>query len=356
MNIATTIPIQNIYYLLCYAWNKLDERDVVNVSGIDTTNLVDLFAKVLLGGMNHLLKRGLDRGYLLFFEDTCALKGKISFNPTIKRNLLIKAQVHCEYDELSHNILHNRIIKSTIWELICIEAIDKTLKKELIGLYRRLHEIDDIKLTGVLFKRVQLHQNNSFYDFLLKICELIYDNLLVSEEPGKSKFRDFLRDERQMASLFEEFIRKFYIIEAPHYHVGREDISWDVTALDTISGSYLPKMTTDISIKSDTTKMIIDAKYYKEALTEYYDQEKIHSQNLYQIFAYLKNIETKDDISAQCTGLLLYPTVGKEINLNYMMSGHKLMIRTINLNKPWQQIHKSMLEILNTGMQNVGTA
>jgi 5-methylcytosine-specific restriction enzyme subunit McrC len=179
---------------------------------------------------------------------------------------------------------------------------------------------------------------------------------LVSEEPGKSKFRDFLRDERQMAGLFEEFIRKFYIIEAPYYHVGREDISWNVTALDEISGSYLPKMTTDISIKSNTTKMIIDAKYYKEALAEYYDQEKIHSQNLYQIFAYLKNIEAKNDISGQCTGLLLYPTVSNEVNLNYMMSGHKLMIRTINLNKPWQQIHKSMLEILNTGMQNVGTA
>ena len=111
-----------------------------------------------------------------------------------------------------------------------------------------------------------------------------------------------------------------------------------------------------ISIKSDAAKMIIDAKYYKEALAEYYDQEKIHSQNLYQIFAYLKNIEAKDDISKRCTGLLLYPTVDKEINLNYIMSGHKLMIRTINLDQPWQKIHGSMLEILNTGMQNVATA
>lgn len=356
MNIATKIPIQNIYYLLCYAWNKLEERDVVNVSGIDTTNLVDLFAKVLLGGMNHLFKRGFDRGYLLFSEDTSALKGKFSFNNTIKRNLLIKAQVHCEYDELSYNILHNQIIKSTIWELISIESIDKTLRKELIGLYRRLHEIDDIKLAGALFNRVQLHQNNSFYDFLLKICELVYDNLLISEEPGKSKFRDFLRDEGQMKYLFEEFIRKFYIIEAPHYHVAREDINWNLKALDAISDSYRPKMQTDISIKSDTSKMIIEAKYYKETLTEHFDKEKIHSNNLYQIFAYLKNIEAKDDISKQCTGLLFYPTVDKEINLNYMMSGHKLMIRTINLNQPWQQIHKSMLEILNTGMQNMGTA
>ena len=353
MKIAIKIPIQNIYYLLCYAWNKLEERDVVNVSSIDTTDLVDLFAKVLLGGMNHLFKRGLDRGYLLYFEDTGALKGKFNFNKTIGRNLLIKAKVHCEYDELNYNILHNQIIKATIRELISVASIDIKLKKELIGLYRRLHEIDDIKLTLAVFNRVQLHQNNSFYDFLLKICELVYGNLLVSEEAGKSKFRDFLQDEDKMKYLYEEFVRKFYMIEAPHFHVGREDIRWNVTALDTGSENYLPKMQTDISITSDSSKMIIDAKYYKEALTEHYDKEKIYSQNLYQIFAYLKNIEAKDDVSKQCSGLLLYPTVDAELNLNYMMSGHKLMIRTINLNQPWRRIYKRMIEILNIGMSRV---
>jgi len=40
------IPIQNIYYLLCYAWDKLAERDVVAVEAIDTTTLADLFARV----------------------------------------------------------------------------------------------------------------------------------------------------------------------------------------------------------------------------------------------------------------------------------------------------------------------
>ncbi|MBN2439660.1 MAG: hypothetical protein JXL20_13790 [Deltaproteobacteria bacterium] len=54
------IPIQNIYYLLCYAWNRLEERDIVDVTGIDSTNLADLFAKVLIGGVGHLFKRGFD--------------------------------------------------------------------------------------------------------------------------------------------------------------------------------------------------------------------------------------------------------------------------------------------------------
>ncbi len=42
------IPIQNIYYLLCYAWDSLEEKGRVSVDIDDTTQLLDLFAKVLI--------------------------------------------------------------------------------------------------------------------------------------------------------------------------------------------------------------------------------------------------------------------------------------------------------------------
>src|SRR5689334_4123821 len=65
-NVDSPIPIQNIYYLLCYAWNRLDEKDIVDVSSLMSTQLVDLFAKVLISGTHHLVRRGFDRGYLEF--------------------------------------------------------------------------------------------------------------------------------------------------------------------------------------------------------------------------------------------------------------------------------------------------
>jgi 5-methylcytosine-specific restriction enzyme subunit McrC len=341
------IPIQNIYYLLCYAWNRLEERDVVDITGIDSTNLADLFAKVLIGGVSHLLKRGFDRGYIEFIEDTRCLRGKLLFNPTIKRNLLIKAQVTCGFDELSYNVLHNQILKSSIGSLICIDSIDSGLKNELIGLYRKLHEIDDIRLTSECFSRIQLNRNNAFYDFLLKICELIYDNLLASEDPGKSKFRDFFQDENRMPRLFEDFVRNFYKLEAPGYHVSREDIYWYAKGLNDPSAAYLPKMETDISIEDKESKVVIDTKYYKEALQKYYDTEKIHSQNIYQIFAYLKNLEMKGGINQYCTGVLLYPTVDNDIHFCTMLDPkHKVIVRTLNLNQDWKLIHQDLIELL----------
>ena len=340
------IPIQNIYYLLCYAWNKLDERDIVDVRGIDSTNILDLFARVLIGGLSRLFKQGLDRGYVTFSEDTRCLKGKICFSPTIKQNLLIQAKVYCDYDELSYDVIHNQILKATIRLLITEESLDKQFRDQLTGFYRRLQEIEDIQLSHKIFSMVQLHRNNSFYDFLLKICELVYDNLLVTEDPGKSKFQDFLQDERQMSYLFEEFVRNFYKIEAQDCKVSREDIAWQAIALDEQAQQFLPKMVTDISIEGANSKVVIDTKYYKEALVKHYGQEKIRSDHLFQLNAYLTNLENKGELNTDCSGVLLYPTVKTDLCLSFMFGNHKVTVCTINLNQDWKEIHGDLIDIL----------
>ena len=57
------IPVANIYYLLCYAWDVLDERDsLADVDAQESTELLALFARVLNNGTRRLLRRGLDRG------------------------------------------------------------------------------------------------------------------------------------------------------------------------------------------------------------------------------------------------------------------------------------------------------
>ena len=42
------IPIENIYYLLSYAWNKLEEAEPKEVSQIDNKNAINLFARYCL--------------------------------------------------------------------------------------------------------------------------------------------------------------------------------------------------------------------------------------------------------------------------------------------------------------------
>ena len=105
------IPIENIYYLLCYAWDKLDEADIVSVDKLDKKNILELLSRVLISGMGALIRRGLDREYVEINEESRSIRGKIDFNTTIKKNLLQNAQIACTYDDLSYNVLHNQIIK-----------------------------------------------------------------------------------------------------------------------------------------------------------------------------------------------------------------------------------------------------
>ena len=337
------IPIQNIYFLLCYAWDKLEEKDVVDVDPAGITELVDLFARVLINGTNHLLKRGFDRNYVAHAEWTGRLRGKIKFEAVAKTGA-ITATLPCEFDELSYDVLHNQLLKATIQRLIRAVTLSRGNAEALAGLLRQLSEVSDVEITSRLFGQVQLHRNNRFYDFLMKVCELIHHNMLISETPGRSRFNDFTRDEKQMATLFEGFVRSFYRVHS-RYRVKREDIRWTWVAEDQTAAGLLPKMQTDVSLMADDRKIIIDCKYTPKVTQRHYQSEAdtLRSMHLYQLNAYLDNLPPED---AGCEAMLLYPTTDRPMAHSYAHKGHKISIRTINLGQPWQGIHADLLALV----------
>ena len=316
----------------------MEEKDLIEVSAEESPDLLNLLARVLLNGTKTLLKRGLEQQYLTETEVYQGIKGKLEIGQSLRKNLFQKGLAVCEFDELSTDILANQILKNTLINLYKTEGLETNLRHGIKAVFWRMNEVSEIQITDSVFKQVRIHRNNSFYDFLLNISELVHQNLLPNQEKGHFKFKDFLRDERQMARLFEEFIRNFYKIEVPEARVYREDLRWKMSGEN---NTFLPKMQTDISIKFGDKKLIIDAKYYTETLQKYYNTEKIHSQHLYQLFAYLKNQE-----NLQAEGILIYPTTEKSLSLVYTHEGHKIRIETLNLNQDWVGIRRDLLYII----------
>jgi 5-methylcytosine-specific restriction enzyme subunit McrC len=343
------IPIENIYYLLCYAWNQLDEAGRIKVSASDYTKYIDLFAKALNNACAYIFKRGLDREYLYECDELTRLKGKIDFSKNMKSMIGSSSKLYCEYDDLSNNVLHNQIIKSTISKVLRIRNLDPVIRKDLIEIHKKMMQVSDINLDRSHFKKVGLHRNNLFYRFVLNIAYLIHENIVLDEKTGNYEFIDFIRDDRKMAGLFENFIRNFYKehLRGTEFEVKPEIIKWNLNESDPFSLEYLPQMKTDISITSEKRKIIIDTKYYRECLQEYYNKETIISSNLYQIFTYVKNAEAQGGSAINCEGILIYPTVRKEIDVTYPMENHKISVKTINLNQSWRNISNDLMEIIN---------
>jgi len=341
------IPIRNIYYLLCYAWNRLSEAEIVDVSGVDSNELADLFGTVLINGMNHLLRRGLDQSYQTLEAELSSIRGRIDIDVSARRMLATHGKAYCHYDELSVNTLPNQIIKSTLRFLAGVPTLDRTLRGKLIAIYRSLHEIEDVQLNKFLFRRVQLHSNNRFYRFLLNICEMVQASWLVDEKTGQYKFRDFIRDDKAMARLFESFILNFYKLELKDSDVRKERIQWAAKSGTDPDLAFLPGMETDISIRDANRTLIIDAKYYSKTFQSYYDKDTIHSANLYQLFTYLKNLEPRGGNDTTATGMLLYPVISKKLREKYEMSGHVINICTIDLSKDWRLIRDELLDLVS---------
>jgi 5-methylcytosine-specific restriction enzyme subunit McrC len=343
-----SIPIKNIYYLLCYAWDALDQKELVSAGSEDFKDLSDLFAKVLANGITHQLKRGLDQGYRCYEETTRSIRGKLLLGPSVQKMLLPQAQAACAFDERTANILHNQILRSTMRRLLLNEELDSSIREELELVFRRFPPVDDISLNTRHFDKVQLTRNNRSYGFLLSVCRVIHDHWLVTEEHGPITFQDFIRDEHRMRLLFQAFVLNFFIHETPDYRVFPEGIEWHVTVKGP-DDHYLPKMTTDVCLVHRKTgkKTVVETKFKGQVFQHYHGTDKVHSENLYQLYAYLKNIEAKGGANEKCSAILLYAAADAEADLQFQFPGHDIRVRTLDLTQDWRDIESSLFALVS---------
>lgn len=81
-----------------------------------------------------------------------------------------------------------------------------------------------------------------------------------------------------------------------------------------------------------------------------YDKHTLHSNNLYQIFTYVKNKEYElRDKQHEVAGMLLYAKTEEEIqpNQKYKMSGNRISVRTLDLNLNFAEIRKQLDRIVD---------
>ena len=335
--------------MLSYAFQNLNSNIYKKIQTEEFINTAELFSEILIIGVTAQIKQGLVMDYIDYNETTSSVRGKINITESINEQSFIKRQLNCTYDEFSPNCYLNQIIKSTM-ELLVKRDISKPRKKKLKNLLRYFVDVDSINLNNVNWK-IRFDRNNQTYRMLVGVCYLVVNGLLHSQKSGNAKLMEFLDDQR-MSRLYEKFILNYYKKEHSEIKAHTPQIPWQI---DDGIDFLLPKMQTDVTLEYEEKILIIDAKYYGHNLSKNYGKNIHHTDNLYQIFTYVKNkgLQMQGN-DVEISGMLLYARTTSEIqpDSDYVMSGNKISVKTLDLNQDFEVIKNQLDNIIDNNLFN----
>lgn len=349
------ILIKNIYYMLAYAFQQVERFEDI-LSGTEAfDNIQNLFATILSNELSYQIKKGLYKEYVNKTEDIYKIRGRIDMSGTMQNKITRKNIISCSFDELSTDNIFNRIVKSTILLLIRHVDVDNKYKDKLKKELLYFSGIKEIELSKIIWSNIHFERNNSSYRILITICQLIAEDMLITTDDGNYKLTDFFNG-KHINKLYERFILGYYKREHPEIIASAAKIPW---VIDDGNDELLPEMHTDITLKNKRGDviLIIDAKFYSHTMQEHFNVISQKSNNIYQIFTYVKNKDYAfGSIPHVVSGMLLYARTDEEIQPDntYQMSGNKISIKTLDLNKDFSEIRKQLDTIVYNNFYKLG--
>lgn len=333
-----SIYIKNIYYMLSYAFQILKQSNYDEVASEKFDNAQDLFAAILSKGIGQQLKQGLYREYVTKNENLSVMRGKLDMPNTIRNRIQRKQKLACEFDELSENNLFNQILKTAIRYLLSNDGVDGERKIALKKVLVFFDEIELLEPSEIAWSRLHYQRNNKNYELLMNVCYFVLDGMLQTTEKGEYKMTSFSVE--HMARLYEKFILEYYSQHHTYLsEVKAGQVKWDLVGDNSESMiRFLPIMQTDIMLRLNEKILIIDAKYYGRTLQKQFDKYTLHSNNVYQIFTYVKNQDKNN--TGDVAGILLYAKTDEDITPDVMfnMGGNQIGAKTLDLNKEFSLI------------------
>lgn len=330
--------------MLAYAFQVLHEDSYKKIASEKFPHTEDLLAAILAKGIASQVKKGIEREYISATGSINAPQGKINISASLKSQSILKRQLVCDFDEFSENTYANQVIKAISMMLIRSFNVRAEQKKSLKKVMLYFHHVSAISPLKIEWPKIKYSSNNATYRMLIYICYLVAEGLLPTTQDGPNSMAQF-RDEH-LNRLFEKFVLGYYRKKYPDYSVYPAQINW---VIDDGFTYLLPRMQTDITIETEGKSLIIDTKFYSSTLqtNRRYNSYSIHSNNLYQIYAYVKNKDSSR--SGNTSGLLLYAKTDEDTtpDVSYLMDGNRISVRTLGLDNDFESIERQLNKIIS---------
>jgi 5-methylcytosine-specific restriction enzyme subunit McrC len=349
------IPVANIWLLFLYASDLARFKDELAIEiEDDDADLPSLVARVLVYAVERRLRRNLSRGYAEQRADLGRVRGRIDLLRTYSRDLLLRGRVACRFEDLTMDTPRNRYVRAALLA-IGGRLTDKRLShdcKTLAAVLGRLG-VDSSRPSRAEMAVDVIGRNEVQDRLMVALAELAFDLALPTEEAGVSDFTQALRDRNAsaMGTLFERAVGGFYDVEfrrCDGWNV-RRGSRWRWQSEDRTPDfdTILPTMVTDIVIDQvRRRRIVIDTKFTNILAPGRY-RETLKSARIYQLYAYLRSQERVGDaLWDNAEGLLIHPTVDREVDEAATIQGHRVRFATVDLMAPTMAIRARLRSLI----------
>lgn len=306
---------KRLVHMLAVALNLDVQSGALSDHDWQSNTLLEILISLFTRDLIDAVRQGMPRRYVGIEDDLPALRGKLDVVRQFSVLAASPQRLACHYDELSSDILLNRIMRTAVDRLrrVAIRPENQRLLGELALSYA---EISPIPAKEIAWDSVQLDRTNARWRSLLAMARfLLGDRHQTTSVGGQQGFSLLF----EMNILFEQYVGRLLrraLTGSPysvHLQGGRRYCLQDVE-----SGRRTFQTKPDILIKNgDVVVHIIDTKWKR--VTSKVDDPKrgVSQSDVYQMMAY-GQIYSCDRLT------LLYPHHGEVGTAAGMLSSNQI--------------------------------
>lgn len=253
---------------------------------LERMSLYEIFISLYIKEVKKLVKQGLKSAYYSKQNNRYFYKGKLILRDHIVRNIVRKDRFYVEFDEFGINRPENRLVKSTLLNLIK-KSNDNDNIKQMRLLLNSFETIDPSSNYEKDFSNVIIDKNTKAYTTLMYWSKVFLFDKSFTTYAGDTSGNSLLFP---MEKVFEAYVGRYL-----QRHL--VDTDWRVSLQG--KGYYLFErqfaLRPDIVIEKDdkSRKIILDTKWkvlYSNASSNY----GIAQADMYQMYAYAKKYNTNE--------------------------------------------------------------
>lgn len=247
--------------------------------------LFEVFIHLFIQEVQQLVKKGIKSAYYEVENNLNVYKGKMLFNSQIKHNLIHKERFYMHYDEFGLNRADNRLVKSTLQQLLK-QSSDTVNLKEIRKLLMHFDLVEASHNYEKDFQLVVINRNSKDYASIIAWSKVFLNQRSFTTFSGGTFGKALLFP---MDKVFEAYVGR---------HIAKQlSDDWNVSLQD--KGFYLFKdkfaLRPDIVLRmpDESRIVIIDAKW-KLLSNSSSKNYGISQADMYQMYAYAKKYQTNE--------------------------------------------------------------